>query len=90
MVNSKQVKLLMALFRGRIDVYARYWEKNGRSGYSPAYEFNWNEFMAFKAKGGKISDFPNKKLRLLTVETIENHLNGRQTSLFGIIFMLKK
>lgn len=76
MTSTQQIQILMSLFRGRKDVYARYWEKDGRSGYSPAYEFNWNEFMAFKAKGGKLSDFPNKKPRLLTVETIGNHLNG--------------
>lgn len=87
MADTEQIQLFMSLFRGRTDVYARYWEKNGRSGYSPAYEFNWNEFMAFKAKGGKLSDFPNKKLLLLTVETIENHLSGRQT--IGIYPLLK-
>ena len=79
MVTPQQIQLFMSLFRGRTDVYARYWEKNGRSGYSPAYEFNWNEFMAFKAKGGKLADFPNKKLRLLTFEVIQSHLNGFQT-----------
>ncbi len=87
MTNTEQIQLFISLFRGRTDVYARYWEKDGRSGYSPAYEFNWNEFMAFKAKGGKLSDFPNKKSLLLTVETIENHLSGRQT--IGIYPLLK-
>ncbi len=33
----EQVDVFMSLFRGRTDTYARYWEKNGRSGYSPAY-----------------------------------------------------
>lgn len=69
----------MSLFRGRKDIYARYWEKNGKSGYSPAYQFNWQEFMAFRAKGGRLSDFPNKKPLVLTLEVIQSHLEGRQT-----------
>ena len=56
----------MSLFRGRTDVYARHWEKDGRSGYSPAYEFNWDEFMAHKRRGGSMKDFENKKLIPLT------------------------
>lgn len=79
MVNAANAKLFMTLFRGRNDIYARRWEKNGKSGYSPAYEFNWPEFMAFKAKGGRLSDFPNKKLKLLTVETVLSHLEGKET-----------
>ena len=57
----------MDLFRGRKDIYARHWEKNGKSGYSPAYQFNWQEFLAFKAKGGRLADFANKKPLVLTL-----------------------
>lgn len=78
MINTEKVQLFMSLFRGRTDVYARYWEKNGKSGYSPAYEFNWNEFMAHKARGGSLSNFPNKKTLLLTLEVIKSHLEGIQ------------
>jgi len=67
----------MSLFGGRTDIYARRWEKSGKSGYSPAYEFNWNEYMAFKAKGGTMRDFPNKKLLPLTEDTIHKHLLGQ-------------
>ncbi len=69
----------MSLFKGRNDIYARRWEKDGRNGYSPAYQLTWQEFAAFKAKGGKFSDFPNKKPLLLTTEVIQDHLNGTQT-----------
>ncbi len=57
-------------------MYARFWEKNGRSGYSPAYDFNWNEFMAHKQKGGSIKDFENKKTLPLTREVTKKHLLG--------------
>jgi len=67
----------MSLFRGRTDVYARHWEKDGRSGYSPAYEFNWDEFMAHKRRGGLMKDFENKKLIPLTKEIVKKHLLGQ-------------
>jgi len=66
----------MSLFQGRKDVYARRWEKDGRSGYSPAYEFNWDEFMAHKRRGGSLKDFENKRLLPLTPEVIKKHLLG--------------
>ena len=36
-IAPEQLVLYRSLFRGREDCYARYWEKNGRSGYSPTY-----------------------------------------------------
>lgn len=75
----EQLDLLLSLFRGRKDVYARYWEKGDRSGYSPAYEFDWAEFLAFKDKGGTLKDFPNKRLMPLTAEVAKKHLTGQQT-----------
>lgn len=77
MVNDEQITLFASLFRGRTNVYARYWEKNGRSGYSPAYSFNWTEFMAHKRTGGSIKTFTNKTLLPLTREVFRDHLNGR-------------
>ncbi|MDE2218359.1 MAG: DEAD/DEAH box helicase [Patescibacteria group bacterium] len=75
--NEQQLELYMSLFRGRTDVYARHWEKDGRSGYSPAYEFNWDEFMAHKRRGGSMKDFENKKLIPLTNEVVKKHLLGQ-------------
>lgn len=43
MVTPEQIDLFTSLFRGRPDAYARYWEKNGRSGYSPAYAFDYRD-----------------------------------------------
>ena len=79
MITQDQILLYMTLFRGRKDVYARHWEKNGKSGYSPAYQFNWQEFLAFKAKGGRLADFHNKKQLVLTLEVVRSHLEGNQT-----------
>lgn len=77
MVTAEQIALFTSLFRGRSDVYARHWEKDGRSGYSPAYLFDWNEFMAHKRRGGSIKTFQNKTLLPLTKEVIRSHLDGQ-------------
>ncbi len=77
-ITFEQIQLFMSLFKGRNDIYAKRWEKDGRNGYSPAYQLNWQEFAVFKAKGGEFSDFPNKKPLLLTTEVIQDHLNGNQ------------
>ncbi len=47
--TPEQVVLYRSLFRGRDDRYARYWEKNGHSGYSPAYSLDWQEFKRYQA-----------------------------------------
>jgi hypothetical protein len=77
MSNDQQIKLFMSLFRGRDDVYARRWEKDGRSGYTPAYEFDWTEFMAHKRRGGSMKDFENKRLIPLTEDVIRGHFAGQ-------------
>jgi hypothetical protein len=50
----------MSLFRGKQDVFAIRWERDGRSGYMPAYDLNWDEFAILKANGGILKDFDNK------------------------------
>jgi len=76
-INDQQLELFMSLFRGREDVYARRWEKNDRSGYSPAYDFNWNEFMLHKRRGGSMKNFENKKLFPFTKEVVKKHILGQ-------------
>jgi len=76
-ITDQQLELFMSLFRGRKDVYARRWEKEGRSGYSPAYDFNWNEFWAHKRRGGSMKDFENKKPLPLTKEVVRQHILGQ-------------
>lgn len=77
-INAQKIDLFMSFFRGRTDVYARRWEKDGRSGYSPAYDFNWDEFMVHKRRGGSLKDFKHKRLIPLTDEVIKKHLIGLQ------------
>jgi len=76
-MTDEQINLYLSLFCGRTDVYARRWEKGEKSGYSPAYDFNWTEFLAHKNHGGTMSSFENKTVIPLTPEVIKKHLAGR-------------
>ncbi len=75
-ITEEQLNLYMSLFRGRTDVYARYWEKNGQANYSPAYDVNWTAYNDFKMKGGAFKDFKDKKLIPLTPDIVKKHLIG--------------
>lgn len=77
-ITLEQLNLFLSLFHGRQDVYARYWAKDGHSGFSPAYEFDWAEFLAFKNQGGTFKDFQNKKLIPFTPDIVRRHLLGHQ------------
>lgn len=85
--TEEQLNAYISLFRGRTDVYARRWEKNSKSGYSPAYQFDWNEFLAHKNKGGTMASFANKKALPLTRDIIRTHLNG--TAVVGVYPLLE-
>ena len=78
MFDQSQINLYRSLFRGRDDVYARRWEKNGRRGWSPAYSLDWTEFNAHRAAGGSLKDFGNKELTPLTDQVITQHLQGKE------------
>jgi superfamily II DNA or RNA helicase len=75
-ITEEQLNLFISIFRGRVDVFARRWEKNGKSGYTPAYKFDWNEYLLFKAKGGKFQNFKNKEKIPLTKDVVKKHLIG--------------
>lgn len=74
-----QINLFKSLFKGREDVFAIRWEKDGKKGYMPAYDMDWNEYKAHKAAGGSLKDFKNKEHSKLTNERIHNHLTGKET-----------
>ncbi len=76
-VTEERIVLYQSLFRGRTDIYARRWEKNGTSGYSPAYQFDWQEFLAHKYHGGTMATFGQKTALPLTARVIRSHLEGQ-------------
>lgn len=79
MANNEDIQVFMSLFKGRGDIYAKRWEKNGKSGYGPDYKVDWQEYNAFKLKGGTFASFPNKHPLPLTWEVINKHLEGIHT-----------
>ena len=76
-VTEDQLNLYLSLFRGRTDVYARRWEREGKSGYSPAYDFDWNEFLAHKRRGGTMTTFEQKTAIAFTPDIVRKHLVGQ-------------
>ena len=76
-ITEEDLNLYQSLFRGRTDIFAKHWEKNGQSGYSPAYDVDWTEFNKFKLGGGSFRDFQNKKPIPLTPEVLRKHLLGQ-------------
>ena len=84
--SETQIDLYKLLFRGRTDTYARRWEKDVKSGWSPAYVFDWAEFNTHRAHGGTIKDFEKKTLVPFTEEVIKKHLEGKEAvGLFPIL-----
>lgn len=77
MLADEKIELYQSLFRGREDIFARRWEKGDKSGYSPAYSFNWNEFNIHRAQGGTLKDFENKTPIPLTNTVVRQHLLGQ-------------
>ena len=76
--SNENIQIFLSLFKGREDVFAIRWEKDGKSGYMPAYNLNWNEFSKHKAMGGTLKDFHDKQFSKLTDERIMNHLAGKE------------
>lgn len=76
--SLEQLQIFTSLFKGREDVFAIRWERDGRSGYMPAYDWNWDEFAIHKANGGTLKDFANKSYSPLTEQRLLNHLSGKE------------
>lgn len=74
--TPEQAALYRSIFHGRDDCYARYWEKNGHSGYSPAYSLNWQDFKQHQAGGGTMKNFADKTLLPVADEVIYKHIVG--------------
>lgn len=76
---NKDIELYKSIFRGRTDIYAVRWEKDGRSGYMPAYKVDWTDFNKHKAQGGTFKNYQSKEFLLFNDSAIEQHLSGKET-----------
>jgi superfamily II DNA or RNA helicase len=77
-LSNESLNVFMSLFKGRQDMFAIRWEREGRNGYMPAYDLNWDEYAIHKANGGRLKDFANKSYSLLTEQRLLNHLSGKE------------
>lgn len=78
MKHEFQINIFYTLFRGREDVFAVRWEKSGKSGYMPAYQYDLYHYRAHKMNGGTFQNYPHKTYLPLTDNEIQKHLNGVQ------------
>ncbi|MFK7921861.1 MAG: restriction endonuclease subunit R, partial [Bacteroidia bacterium] len=78
MVTSDKLRIFLSLFRGRKDVYAYRWERNGTSGYSPGYSLDWEAFRKHQAQGGTFKSFENKQWAPFDEQVLHDHLSGRK------------
>ena len=77
--TPEHIALFKSLFYGRQDVYAVRWEKDGKSGYMPAYKVDWSDYNKHKASGGTFKNYTKKEFLSYSDEAILNHLSGKET-----------
>lgn len=77
--SQSNIDLYKSLFRGREDVYAVRWEKEGRSGYMPAYKVDWEDYKKYKASGGTFANYPRKEYLSFTDNVLREHFEGKST-----------
>lgn len=77
-MKTNSIEIFKSLFKGRKDVFALRWEAGEKSGYMPAYKFDWNAFAKHKSNGGTLNNFPDKTFLTLTDDRIVNHLLGKE------------
>lgn len=77
MEQDFQISLFKGLFQGRRDVFAIRWEKSGKSGYMPAYQYDPYHYRVFKMNGGTFQNYPHKSYLPFTEYEIDKHLSGR-------------
>lgn len=75
----RNIELYKSLFRGRADIYAVRWERDGKSGYMPAYDVDWSNYEKHKSQGGTFSDFKDKKVLPYNDISIKIHIEGEAT-----------
>ena len=85
---EEKIGIFRQFFRGRDDVYARFWtsSKTGRKGYSPACKNEWATKVCRKP-ALKCSECPNREYSPLDEQVIRRHLSGEMVA--GTYPMLK-
>ncbi len=76
--KAGKIALFRSRFRGRDDVYPKFWHnpRNSRSGYAPACQNEWVSGVCNKPRI-KCGECPNQAFLSVTDQVIEDHLRGR-------------
>ena len=77
-MDDESLDMYKSLFKGREDVFAVRWEKNNKSSYMPAFNFDPHRYKLHQMKGGTFADFPDKTYQPLTNAQLIKHFNGEQ------------
>lgn len=78
-IFQSHIDTYKSLFRGRNDVYAVRWEKNGRGGYMPAYKVDWDDYNKHKASGGTFASYTKKEYLPFDDAALREHYSGKTT-----------
>ncbi len=78
-ITQSHIDAYKFLFRGRGDVYAVRWEKNGRSGYMPAYKVDWDDYNRHKSLGGTFANYTKKEYLPFNDTALKEHFYGKTT-----------
>jgi hypothetical protein len=86
--SAEKIALFRRLFRGRDDVYPRYWEnpRTGRRGYVPACANEWVRGVCEKPRV-KCGDCPHQAFIAVSDQAVLDHLQGRHV--VGVYPMLE-
>lgn len=85
--DKVELEKYKALFRGRIDVFARHWKKGRQEGYMPAYQFDPYMYQLHKRNGGTFKSYNDKSFLPLEDDQLLKHFKGEQ--LIGIYPLLQ-
>ena len=73
------ISLFKSIFHGRQDVHAIRWEKDGKSGYMPAYKVDWSDYNKYKSGGGTFKNYAKKEYIPFSDEVVLRRLQGTET-----------
>lgn len=76
---SENVEFIKKIFFNRTDVFANYWESNGKKGYAFSCKNEWIKNVCNKTMKSTCAKCQHKKFKELSEATILNHLNGFKT-----------
>jgi len=85
--TQQQIQLFRTVFAGREEVFAVYWEKGTKRGFTPAFQYDPYLYRKHKMGGGTFQNYPDKTFLPLTDSQIAKHLNGGH--LIGVYPLLK-